>query len=203
MALRLASIAASRVSTALSVNQVGPSASAASFGRVAHVPLVTPETATWRGVGTISSLSSILSGTADSGDSVSLSPVDATRVARLRGVRSRSLATIRDGSATAREVSLVQGASRGIGLELVRQLLQRNPDSHVIATCRNPAAAAALQELQSRSGDRLTVLPLDVTDEATIEEAARHVSATWGHLNLLINASGLLHMPGAMKPGAR
>ncbi|CAI5995150.1 unnamed protein product, partial [Closterium sp. NIES-64] len=82
----------------------------------------------------------------------------------------------------------------------VRQLLQRNPDSHVIATCRNPAAAAALQELQSSSGDRLTVLPLDVTDEATIEEAARHVSATWGHLNLLINASGLLHMPGAMRP---
>ncbi|CAI6012224.1 unnamed protein product [Closterium sp. NIES-65] len=51
----------------------------------------------------------------------------------------------------------------------VRQLLQRNPDSHVIATCRNPAAAAALQELQSSSGDRMTVLPLDVTDEATIE----------------------------------
>ncbi|CAI7808298.1 unnamed protein product [Closterium sp. NIES-53] len=55
----------------------------------------------------------------------------------------------------------------------VRQLLQRNPDSHVIATCRNPAAAAALQELQSRSGDRLTVLPLDVTDEATIEVGER------------------------------
>ncbi|CAI5527952.1 unnamed protein product, partial [Closterium sp. Naga37s-1] len=82
----------------------------------------------------------------------------------------------------------------------VRQLLQRSSDSHVIATCRNPAAAAALQELQSISGDRLTVLPLDVTDEATIEEAAQHVSATWGRLNLLINASGLLHLPGAMKP---
>ncbi|CAI5461357.1 unnamed protein product [Closterium sp. Yama58-4] len=204
MARRIASFAASRVPTASSANQrlqFGPSASSVSFGRVAHVPLSTLETAACRGVGSISSLASVISRSSASGDFVSWSAVDATRLARPRDVPSRSLATVRDGSATAKEVSLVQGASRGIGLELVRQLLQRSSDSHVIATCRNPAAAAALQELQSSSsGDRLTILPLDVTDEASIEEAAGHVSATWGHLNLLINASGLLHIPGAMKP---
>ncbi|CAI5483409.1 unnamed protein product [Closterium sp. Yama58-4] len=207
MALRLASFAASRVSSAINVFQhlqIGFSTPSVSLSRVAYVPL-TPKTAAdglfWRAVGTFSSEPSRLPRTAAAGDFVSWSPVDAMKlVPGLRGVQCRLLATVRDDSATAREVSLVQGASRGIGLELVRQLLQRSSDSHVIATCRNPAAAAPLQELQSSSGDRLTVLPLDVTDEASIEEAAQHVSATWGHLNLLINASGLLHVPGAMKP---
>ena len=30
---------------------------------------------------------------------------------------------------------LIQGASRGIGLEFVRQLLKRKTPTHVIATC--------------------------------------------------------------------
>lgn len=94
----------------------------------------------------------------------------------------------------------MQGASRGIGLELARQLLLRSADSHVIATCRNPSAVEQLIELQQTYSDRLTVLPLDVTDEGSIEAASRHVSRTWGGLNLLINASGVLHRTGEMKP---
>ena len=40
-------------------------------------------------------------------------------------------------------VTLVQGASRGLGLSLVRILANRS--SNVIATCRNPSQAEELQ----------------------------------------------------------
>ncbi|KAK8483517.1 hypothetical protein V6N11_045164 [Hibiscus sabdariffa] len=98
-------------------------------------------------------------------------------------------------------VSMVQGASRGIGLEFVRQLLEKNEKGHVIATCRDPAKATMLLELKNRFAERLNVLPLDVTVESTIEESARSITERYGSLNLLINASGILSIPGVLQPG--
>ncbi|KAK8506752.1 hypothetical protein V6N12_002197 [Hibiscus sabdariffa] len=98
-------------------------------------------------------------------------------------------------------VSMVQGASRGIGLEFVRQLLEKNEKGHVIATCRDPAKATVLLELKNRFAERLNVLPLDVTVESTIEESARSITESYGSLNLLINASGILSIPGVLQPG--
>ena len=66
--------------------------------------------------------------------------------------------------------ALVQGASRGLGLEFTQQLLQR-PGTQVVATCRDPAAAAQLQELQRAVGpQRLSVVQLDCTSEESIED---------------------------------
>ncbi|XP_020256227.1 uncharacterized protein LOC109833085 isoform X2 [Asparagus officinalis] len=97
-------------------------------------------------------------------------------------------------------VSMVQGASRGIGLEFVRQLLGRNAKGHVIATCRNPDGATDLIELKRQFADRLNILPLDLTNESTIEEAAAAVKDNYGSLNLLINASGILSVPNVLQP---
>jgi NAD(P)-dependent dehydrogenase (short-subunit alcohol dehydrogenase family) len=77
-------------------------------------------------------------------------------------------------------VALVQGSSRGLGLEFVRQLLQR-PDTSVVATCRTPPAAAQLLELQQQHGGRLAVLQLDSTDEASISRAAEEVRWLLAH----------------------
>ncbi|KAI0501387.1 hypothetical protein KFK09_016332 [Dendrobium nobile] len=97
-------------------------------------------------------------------------------------------------------VSMVQGASRGIGLEFVRQLLEKSNKGHVIATCRNPGGATNLLELKEKFGDRLKVLPLDVTDESTIEAAATSVKENYGSINLLINTSGVLSIPKVLQP---
>ncbi|BAF30262.2 uncharacterized protein [Oryza sativa Japonica Group] len=97
-------------------------------------------------------------------------------------------------------VSMVQGASRGIGLEFVRQLLKRSDEGRVVATCRAPDSAVELQKLRQEHEQRLAVLPLDVTDESTIEAAAASIGETHGSLNLLINATGILSIPNVIHP---
>ena len=67
-----------------------------------------------------------------------------------------------------RRTVVVTGASRGLGLEMVKQLVKnperqpsRNP-TKVIATCRNPESCPDLLELASEEKDRLFVKALDV-----------------------------------------
>jgi NAD(P)-dependent dehydrogenase (short-subunit alcohol dehydrogenase family) len=93
----------------------------------------------------------------------------------------------RDGS------SFVQGASRGIGLELVRQLLGNQPGGRVFATCRRPADAADLIALASQQPERLHVLRLDVQNESTIAAAAEAVARATKELQLILNVAGVLH----------
>ncbi|KAJ4967532.1 hypothetical protein NE237_019381 [Protea cynaroides] len=97
-------------------------------------------------------------------------------------------------------VSMVQGASRGIGLQFVTQLLGKKDKGHVIATCRNPNGATSLLDLKKKFDERLSVLQLDVTNENTIEASANSIRERYGYLNLLINASGVLSKPEVLQP---
>ncbi|KAJ0883690.1 putative benzil reductase ((S)-benzoin forming) [Helianthus annuus] len=97
-------------------------------------------------------------------------------------------------------VSLVQGASRGLGLEFVKQLLERNSREHVVATCRNPNDAAGLIELKNRFAERLHIQRLDLTIESTIKDSAKAIRERYGYLNLLVNASGILSIPDILQP---
>lgn len=98
------------------------------------------------------------------------------------------------------DVSMVQGASRGIGLEFVRQLLDNYENGRVIATCRNPDCAEGLLDLKRKHTDRLTLIHLDVTDESSISVAAKSITKTHGRLDLLVNTSGILCVPTILKP---
>lgn len=91
--------------------------------------------------------------------------------------------------------AFVQGASRGLGLEITRQLLAEDPTLRLFASCRAPAEAAALSELQAASAGRLTVVPLDVRDEPSIARAAQRFSETTGRAHLILNVAGVLHGP--------
>ncbi|KAL3131154.1 hypothetical protein ABBQ38_000459 [Trebouxia sp. C0009 RCD-2024] len=96
-------------------------------------------------------------------------------------------------------VALVQGGSRGLGLEYVKQLLDR-PEQRVVATCRNPESCVELQHLQSKHPAALELIQLDVTSDASIAAAADQVSSKHSYLTLLINAAGLLHIPDTLSP---
>ncbi|XP_077351959.1 uncharacterized protein LOC144001491 isoform X2 [Festucalex cinctus] len=93
-------------------------------------------------------------------------------------------------------VALVQGASRGLGLQFCKHILKNKPSASVIATCRNPDGAVQLQGLAGQHPERLTVLQLDVNREEDIREAAESVKESFGHLDLMVNSSALLHPSG-------
>jgi NAD(P)-dependent dehydrogenase (short-subunit alcohol dehydrogenase family) len=92
-------------------------------------------------------------------------------------------------------ICLVTGANRGIGLEFARQLLARG--DRVVATCRQPGKATALNTLAGEYPGRLHVLPLDVADARSRAELVRELPLALGddapRLDLLVNNAGVLH----------
>lgn len=86
------------------------------------------------------------------------------------------------GTAVVGRVALVTGASRGIGAEFVRQLLERGA-SKVYAAVRDPASVA---DVAARD-PRIVPLRLDVTDPGSVEAAA----AVAGDVTILINNAGI------------
>ena len=84
---------------------------------------------------------------------------------------------------------LITGASRGIGLELVRQLATSS-QCKIIATCRDPESSDELNDLAKTCPDKVKVLPLDVESETCIESLAKQLE---GHsIDLLYNNAGIL-----------
>jgi len=88
---------------------------------------------------------------------------------------------------------LVTGANRGLGLEFAKQLLATG--AHVVATCRHPGKATALNALAGEHPGRLRVLPLDVADPKSIAEVARELPLLDDdpRIDLLVNCAGVLH----------
>ena len=68
---------------------------------------------------------------------------------------------------------MVTGGNRGLGLEHVRQFLEKT-DAHVVATTRCVEAAQNLQYfIEQGKADRLTVVMLDLEDENSIQVLLR------------------------------
>jgi NAD(P)-dependent dehydrogenase (short-subunit alcohol dehydrogenase family) len=87
------------------------------------------------------------------------------------------------------KIALVTGANRGIGLEIARQLAER--DVHVILTGRDrEATVEAAARLRSARLD-VEALALDVTRTDSISAAAAEVGGKYGHLDVLVNNAGI------------
>ncbi|MBD1873581.1 SDR family NAD(P)-dependent oxidoreductase [Nodosilinea sp. FACHB-131] len=91
-----------------------------------------------------------------------------------------------------RQVALVVGASQGIGLGFVRQLLADGRFERVYGTYRRPETAQELLALAEQS-PQLTCLPVDVTDEGTIEGAIAQIQTLTPRLHRVVYCVGVLH----------
>jgi NAD(P)-dependent dehydrogenase (short-subunit alcohol dehydrogenase family) len=88
---------------------------------------------------------------------------------------------------------LVTGASRGIGLEFVRQYASAGWD--VIACARDPARAQGLDDVRRRAGGNVVVEPLDVTHPQQVEWlVGKYAEST---IDVLVNNAGDLGPRGA------
>lgn len=89
--------------------------------------------------------------------------------------------------------ALVVGATQGIGLAFVKQLLQNEAIAHLFATYRSAQTATPLFELSAEHSQRLHCIQMDLTDEAQIVSGLAEVKQTAPQLHLVINCVGLLH----------
>lgn len=90
---------------------------------------------------------------------------------------------------------LVTGASRGIGLAAVTQLLDTPGVGTVLAVARQAGRSPELVALAGRDA-RLQLHDVDLADAAAIEAFGRQASASPGRLHLWLNCAGMLHADG-------
>ncbi|MBD1539299.1 SDR family NAD(P)-dependent oxidoreductase [Arthrobacter sp. S13_S34] len=80
----------------------------------------------------------------------------------------------------------VTGASRGLGLELVKQLLNRG--DNVAATSRS--AERLTGALLGTDTSRLHALTVDLADQEQVAEAIKSTKARFGNLDVVVNNAG-------------
>jgi len=83
----------------------------------------------------------------------------------------------------------ISGASRGIGLELCKQLLKRR--NRVIAGCRKPENASFLSELE-KTNEHLQIVELDVEDEQSVVDCFEELNSQGISIDRLFNNAGII-----------
>ena len=94
-------------------------------------------------------------------------------------------------------ITFITGANKGLGYETARRLAELG--HHVIIGARDPERG---QAAAGRLGVRF--VPIDVTDDASVKNAAADIEAHEGHIDTLINNAGIIgrHGPADELTGA-
>ena len=87
---------------------------------------------------------------------------------------------------------LITGASRGLGLEMVRQYGAAHKDNVIFAAVRDPNSKTTDKvKALAASNSNIHIVPLDIADEDSIRASVGHVSKLTDRLDLLINNAGV------------
>jgi NAD(P)-dependent dehydrogenase (short-subunit alcohol dehydrogenase family) len=101
-------------------------------------------------------------------------------------------------------VTVVTGASGGVGLQTASVLAARGAE--VVLACRDlDKAAQAAERIRAEAAagtelGRVRVVRLDLASLASVQEAADEILATWPRLDLLINNAGVMTPPYQRTP---
>jgi NAD(P)-dependent dehydrogenase (short-subunit alcohol dehydrogenase family) len=89
---------------------------------------------------------------------------------------------------------LITGASRGLGLELVRQLAASDQVGFVVAVTRNVDSPALQQIIGESQGRVANIVIKDITSEDSVKEAIPKIEQILpgGILDVLINNAGVM-----------
>lgn len=84
--------------------------------------------------------------------------------------------------------AIVTGAARGIGLAIVERLLASGAR---VAMWDVDAAELDRQQARLMPEGKVLAVPVDITDEAAVEQAARSTEARLGPIDILVNNAGI------------
>lgn len=114
---------------------------------------------------------------------------DQAPIASPFGYRSTAREVVEGIDLSAKRV-LVTGGYSGIGTETVRALA--GAGARAIVGARRPEAA---EEVLAEMQGAITILPLDLSDPASIDAFAQSVSGQWDSLDILINNAAIMASP--------
>lgn len=89
-----------------------------------------------------------------------------------------------------KQVALVTGANRGIGLEVSSELAKRG--IHVIMGSRDQKKGEAAVQKIKKQYDNVEWISLDVSEPSSIEQAAAAIIKKFGGVDILVNNAGIL-----------
>jgi NAD(P)-dependent dehydrogenase (short-subunit alcohol dehydrogenase family) len=95
-----------------------------------------------------------------------------------------------------RQVALVTGANKGLGLEIARQLGRQG--INVVLGARDQGRADAAAKTLCSEGIDAHGLKLDVTDEADVAALPAYFESTFGRLDILVNNAGIALDPAGL-----
>lgn len=95
-------------------------------------------------------------------------------------------------------IALVTGASRGIGYASALALAQAG--AHVVAVARTQGGLQELDDqIRSLTGEGATLVPMDLTDGAGVDQLGLALHERYGRLDILVHSAAVL---GLMTPAA-
>ena len=94
-----------------------------------------------------------------------------------------------------KSIVLITGANKGIGFEVAKQL--KHADRHILVGARDQQRGEEATRQLVELGVSASFLPIDITDDASIENASAMVSSDFGQLDVLINNACLLYTSDA------
>lgn len=88
-------------------------------------------------------------------------------------------------------ITLVTGASRGFGYACAHAL--GGPSRHIIAVARTVGGLEELDDALRETGGSATLVPLDLTDEAGLQQLGLAIHERWGRLDTIVHCAA--HAP--------
>ena len=95
-------------------------------------------------------------------------------------------------------IALITGANKGIGFETARLLGGRGMT--VLAGARDEARGKEAERVLRDGGADARFVPLDVTDEQSVRQAAAWIDGEYGVLDVLVNNAGIARGDGGGLP---